>query len=139
MSPGDIKIERIYNIDFNESCGNPVIQMLENISENYEGDESTYIDQEGDGRVSSHTILFLAHNASELISWVLLKSLDKEVEDSKIIRTARGLILLCSCCGDKIVNTVEVPQYLKFTCTQSNKTDSLDKIGKEYGLQPELP
>ena len=38
----------------------------------------------------------------------------------------------------KIVNTCEVPQYVKFTCTKSHMKGSLNKIGKEYGLQPEL-
>ena len=41
-------------------------------------------------------------------------------------------------CGVKIVNTVEVPQYVKFTCSKSQIKGFLDKIGKECGLQPEL-
>ena len=43
-------------------------------------------------------------------------------------------------CGFKLVNTFEVPQYVKFTCTKSPVKGSLEKIGKEYdsGLQPEL-
>ena len=40
--------------------------------------------------------------------------------------------------GVKIVNTCEVPQYVKFTCSKSHIKGSLNKIGKEYGLQPEL-
>ena len=48
------------------------------------------------------------------------------------------MISLSFRCGVKIVNTVEVPQYVKFTCTKSHIKGSLEKIGREYGLQPEL-
>ena len=41
-------------------------------------------------------------------------------------------------CDDKIANTCEVPQYVKFTCPESHIKGSLEKIGREYGLQPEL-
>ena len=41
-------------------------------------------------------------------------------------------------CGVKIVNTVVVPQYVNFTCSTSHIKGSLEKIGKEYGLQHEL-
>ena len=41
-------------------------------------------------------------------------------------------------CGDKLVNTVEVPQYVKFRCSKSPIKESVEKNGKEYGLQPEL-
>ena len=40
--------------------------------------------------------------------------------------------------GVKIVNTVEVPQYVKFICSKSHIKGSLEKIGREYGLQLEL-
>ena len=45
------------------------MNMLKYISENYEGDERTYIDKEGDEIASSHRILLLAHNASGFDSW----------------------------------------------------------------------
>ena len=48
------------------------------------------------------------------------------------------MISLSFRCGFKIVNTVEVPQYVKFTCSKSHIKGSLEKIGREYGLQPEL-
>ena len=48
------------------------------------------------------------------------------------------MISLSFRCGVKIVNKCEVPQYVKFTCSKSHIKGSLDKIGKEYGLQPEL-
>ena len=82
--------------------------------------------------------MLVAHNSSGFDSWVVLNSLIKEITDLKIIKTARGLISLSFRCGVKIVNTVEVPQYVKFTCSKSPIKSSLEKIGKEYGLQPEL-
>ena len=41
-------------------------------------------------------------------------------------------------CGVKIVNTVEVPQYVKFACSKSHIMGSIEKIGKEHGLLTEL-
>ena len=41
-------------------------------------------------------------------------------------------------CKVKTNNTVEVPQYVKITCSKSRIKGSLEKIGREYGLQPEL-
>ena len=44
-------------------------------------------------------------------------------------------------CGAKIVNTVntiEVPQYFEFTCTNFHMKSSLHKTGREYGLQPDF-
>ena len=56
-----------------------------------------------------------------------------------MIRTARGLILSSFGCGVKIVITVEVLQYAKYTCTRSHISGSLEKkAGKECSMQPEL-
>ena len=41
-------------------------------------------------------------------------------------------------CGVKIVNTVEVPLYVKITCTKCHIEGSLEKINREYGLQHEI-
>ena len=41
-------------------------------------------------------------------------------------------------CGVKIVNSIEVCPYVKFTCTNSQIKSSLENIGSEYRLQPEL-
>ena len=41
-------------------------------------------------------------------------------------------------CVVKIVNTVEVPQYVRFTCSKSHVKGSLEKICREYGPQPNL-
>ena len=114
------------------------MNMLKYISEKYEGDEITYIDKDGDEIVSSYRLLLVAHNSSGFDSWVVLNSLVKEITDIKIIKTARGLISLSFRCGVKMVNTCQVPQYVKFTCSKSHIKGSLNKIGKEYGLQPEL-
>ena len=87
------------------------MNMLKYISENYEGDERTYIDKDGDEIVSSYRLLLVAHNSSGFDSWVVLNSLIKEITtDLKIIKTARGLISISFQCGVKIVNTIEVPQ-----------------------------
>ena len=63
----------------------------------------------------------------------------KEMTELKFIKTARGLLSLSFCFGVKIVKTVEVPQYIKFTCTKSHTRRSLEKIGKDSRLQPQLP
>ena len=62
----------------------------------------------------------VAHDSSGFDSWVVLKSLVEEITELKIIKTARGLLSLSYRCGFKIVKTVEVPQYVKSTCTISH-------------------
>ena len=138
LTPHELVIERKNVTIFDTSNGNCIMNMLKYFSENYDGDERTYIDREGDEIVSSYRLLLVAHNSSGFDSWVVLNSLIKDITDLKIIKTARGLISLSFKCGVKIVNTVEVPQYVKFTCSKSHIKGSLEKIGKEYGLQPEL-
>ena len=138
LASDEIIIEKEKVTVFDASNGNPVMNMLKYISKNYEGDERTYIDREGDEIVNSYTLLLVAHNSSGFDSWVVLNSLIEEITDLKIIKTARGLISVYFRCGFKIVNTVEVPQYVKFTCSKSHIKGSLEKIGREYGLQPEL-
>ena len=138
LTSDELPIEKQNVTVFDASNGNCVMNMLKYISENYKGDERTYIDKDGDEIVSSYRLLLVAHSSSGFDSWVVLNSLVKEITDLKIIRTARGLISLSFRCGFKIVNTVEVPQYVKFTCSKSHIKGSLEKIGKEYGLQPEL-
>ena len=112
--------------------------MLKYISKNYDGDERAYIDKDGDEIISSYRLLLIAHNSSGFDSWVVLNSLVKEITELKVIKTARGSISLSFRCGFKIVNTVEVPQYVKFTCSKSHTKGTLEKIGREYELQPEL-
>ena len=138
LTGDELVIERKNVTVFDASNGNCIMNMLKYISENYDGDERTYIDKDGDEIISSYRLLLVAHNSSGFDSWVVLNSLIKDITDLKIIKTARGLISLSFRCGVKIVNTCEVPQYVKFTCTKSHIKGSLEKIGKEYGLQPEL-
>ena len=137
LTTDELVIERENITDFDACNRNCAMDMLKYISENYEGDARTYIDKDGDEIVSSYRLLLVAHNSSEFDSWVVLKSLVGEITELKVIKTARGLISLSFRCGVKIVNTVEVPQYLKFTCSKSHIKGSLAKIGKEYGLQSE--
>ena len=138
LNSNELIIERRNVNVFDSSNGNCIMNMPNYISKNDEGDERTYIDRDGDEIISSYRLLLVAHNSSGFDSWVVLNSLVKEITDLKIIKTARGLMSLSFRCGVKIVNTVEVPQYVKFTCTKSHIKGSLNKIGKEYGLQPEL-
>ena len=138
LTPDELVIERENVTVFDSSNGNCVMNMLKYISEKYEGDERTYIDKDGDEMVSSYRLLLVAHNGSGFDSWVVLNSLIKEITDLKIKKTARGLISLSFRCGVKIVNSVEVLQYVKFTCSKSHIKGSLEKIGREYNLQPEL-
>ena len=87
------------------------MDMLRLISENYEGNERTYIYEEVDEIVSSYRLLLVAHINNGFDSWVVLNSLIKETTDSKKLKTARGLEPLSFRCGVKMVNTREVPQY----------------------------
>ena len=138
LTPDELIIERKNVTVFDASNGNCIMNMLKYISENYDGDGRTYIDKDGDEIISSYRILLVAHYSSGFDSWVVLNSLVKEITELKIIKTARGLISLSFRCGFKIVNTVEVPQYVKFTCSKSHIKGSLEKIGREYNLQLEL-
>ena len=138
LNSNELVIERKNVNVFDSSNGNCIMNMLKYISENYDGDERTYIDKDGDEILSSYRLLLVAHNSSGFDSWVVLKSLVKEITKLKITKTARGLISLSFRCGVKIVITCEVPQYVKFTCSKSHIKGSLNKMGKEYGLQPEL-
>ena len=127
LTPDELVIEREYVTVFDASSGNCIMNMLNYISKNYEGDERTHIDKDGDEIVSSYRFLLVAHNSSGFDGWVVLNSLVKEITELKIIKTARGLISLSFRCGVKIVNTVEVPQYVKFTCSKSHIKGSLEK------------
>ena len=138
LTGDELVIEKQNVTVFDASNGNCVMNMPKYISEKYEGDERTYIDKDGNEIVSSYRLLLVAHNSSGFDSWVVLNSLIKEITDLKIIKTARGLISLSFRCGVKVVNTLEVPQYVKFTCSKSHIKGSSEKIGRDYGLQPEL-
>ena len=138
LNSNELIIERKHVTVFDASNGNCIMNMLKNISENFEGDERAYIDKDGDEIISSYRLLLVAHKSSGFDSWIVLNSLIKEITELKIIKTARGLISLSFRCGVKAVNTCEVPQYIKFTCSKSHIKGSLEKIGREYNLQPEL-
>ena len=105
----ELIIERNHVNIFDASNGNCIMNMLKYISKNYDGDERTYIDRDGDEIISSYRLLLVAHNSSGFDSWFVLNSLVKDITELKIIKTARGLISLSFRCGVKIVNTCEVP------------------------------
>ena len=134
----EIETGRENVIVFGGSKWNPVMNLAKHFSENYEGDERTYIDKDGVEIVSSYRLLLVARDSGEFDSWVVANSLVKEITDLKIVKTAKGLISLSFCCGVKIVNTCEVRQNVKFTCTEYHIKGSMEKIGGGYGLQPEL-
>ena len=138
LTSNELAIEKQNVIVFDASNENCVMDMLKYISENYKGYERTYIDRDGDEIVSSFRLLLVAHKSFGFDSWVVVNSLIKEITDLKIIKTARRLISLSFRCGVKIVKTCEAPQYVKFTCSKSHIKGSLEKIGREYGLQPEF-
>ena len=54
----DIETERENVTVFDGSNGNPVMNMLKYVSENYDGDERTYIDKDGDEIVSSYRLFW---------------------------------------------------------------------------------
>ena len=138
LNSNELVIERKHVNVFDSSNRNCIMNMLKYISESYDGDERTFIDKDGDEIISSYRLLLVAHNSSGFDSWVVINSLVKEITNLKIIKTARGLISLSFRCGVKMIHTCEVPQYVNFTCSKSHIKGSLNKIGKEYGLQPEL-
>ena len=124
-TPDEIVTEKDDVIVFDGCNGNPVMSMLKYISENYEGDERIYVNKNGDEIVSSYRLFLVEDNATGSDSWVILNSLVKEITELKILKTARGLISLSFWCGVKMVNTVDVHQYVKFTCTKSHINGSL--------------
>ena len=85
LTPEETEIERKYVFVFDKSCENPVMNMLRYISKNYEGDERTYFDKDGDEVVSSSRISILAHNSSGFDNWPVLNSLNKETTEVKFL------------------------------------------------------
>ena len=120
LTTDELIIERKHVNVYGVSNGNCIMNRLKYISENYDGDEKIYIDKNGNEIINSYKLLLVAHNSSGFDSWVVLNSLVEEITELKIIKTARGLISLSFRCGGKIVNTCEVPQYVKFTCSKSH-------------------
>ena len=104
------------------------MNILKLSSENYNGDERTFFDGDGDEIVGPYRLLLVGHTVSEFDSWVVLNSLVKEMTVLKFIKTAGRLISLSFRCGVKIVFTVELPQYLIVTCTESQIKGSLEEV-----------
>ena len=74
----ELVIERENVTVFDASNGNCVMDMLTNNSENYEGDERTYIDKDGDEIISPFRLLLVAQKSACFDSWVVLNSLVKK-------------------------------------------------------------
>ena len=101
----DLTPERILtekdNVTVSEECNaNPVMNVLKYSSENYERDESIYIDKDRAELFSSDRFLLVAHNASGFDSWVLWNSLVKEITELKIIKK---LLDACYRCHSGVV------------------------------------
>ena len=86
LSVQETETERENVIVFDKSCGNTIMNLLKFISENYEGDETTYIDKNGNEIVSSYGLSLVAHNSSGFDSWVVLKSLVEEIIESILLK-----------------------------------------------------
>ena len=84
MNSNELVIERKNVTVFDASNGNCIMNMLKYISEDYDGDERTYIDKYRDEIISSYRLLLVAHNSSGFDSWVVLNSLVKEITDLKL-------------------------------------------------------
>ena len=56
------------------SCGNPILNMLKYFSKNYDGNERTYIDKDEDKTNRSYRLFLVARNSSGFDSWVVLDS-----------------------------------------------------------------
>ena len=77
LTPDAIVLDKKNVTVFDGSNGNPDMNMLKNNSENYDGDEKTYVDKEGDEIVSSYRLLLVARNSNSFDSWVVLNFLKK--------------------------------------------------------------
>ena len=84
LTRDEIKSEKNNVIVLDESYANLIMITLKYIPENYEEDEKTYIDKDGDELFSSFRLFLVAHNASGFDSWIVLNSLVKEIIELKI-------------------------------------------------------
>ena len=62
---------------FEKPFKNPAMNRPKHFSQNYEGDERTFIDEDGDEVVSSYWFSLLARNSSCIDSWVVMNCLAK--------------------------------------------------------------
>ena len=72
LTPEEIETEKDSAIVFDRSNQNPVMDVLKYISENYDGDELSYIDKDGDEIISSYRLLLVAQKSSGFDSWLVL-------------------------------------------------------------------
>ena len=81
LTSEEIEVKRKYVIVFDESCENPIMNLLKYFSEKYEVDERTYIDKNGDQIFSLYRLSLVAHNARGFDSWAVLISLVEEITE----------------------------------------------------------
>ena len=79
-----IETERQNFLIFDRPFENFLMNMPKYFSENYGGDGRTFIDKEGNEKVSSYRLLLAAHNSSAFDSWVVLNALAREITDIKL-------------------------------------------------------
>ena len=72
--------------------------MLRFLSENYERDERTYVDKDGDAVDNSYRLLLVAHNDCDFDVCFELESSVNEITGLKNIKTAKRLICLSFQC-----------------------------------------
>ena len=94
LRDGERETERENITVFDRYNSNPVLNMLQYISENYKAEERSFIVRDGDEIVSLCRLLMKAHNSSGFDGWVPLTSLAKGITELKILKTARELISL---------------------------------------------
>ena len=91
LIPVETMTEKDKVIGFNGCSRNPVMSMLKYTSENYEGDQKTYIDEDGDEILTSYRLLLVAKNASGFDSWVVLSSLAIRNSRNKKWKNRKGV------------------------------------------------
>ena len=134
------EIERQHVHIFDRANNNPVLDMIKNITANYKGKPKYFKDKNVQFKISSYRYQLIGHNASGFDIAIVLNSLPKEYTDKnmKIKKTSRGFLKLGFRVGSVYENDKEIPQYMKFVCSKVHISGSLNKIQKEYNIQPQL-
>ena len=81
----EILEERENLIKFNAFNGNPFMQMVRYLNENYEGDRVFHTDKCRTNIVKSYNITLIAHNASGFDRYLVIYNLDKNITSLKIV------------------------------------------------------
>ena len=92
LTPDERETEKENIIVFDQSNGNPFMKRPKIFSENNEGVEKNFFDEDGAEVIGSYSLSYAEHYDSVYDIWVVLNSLVKEMTNLKIIKTALGLI-----------------------------------------------